>query len=794
MKSTLTFLSLLLGLVFSFEFQAQPKNESELQNNYTDYFKSNRHSVFLHLNKNILLQNENLWFAGYVYDLQTKTPEMETTNLEVSVFNANGKFIESLTLYTFQGKASGYLPLTKKDYKPGKYFIRASTAYIENLNEDLSFKSEFQIINDSKRKQPEGNLTYDLQLLPEGGHLVQEVRNTVGVKLIDQHGLGVEFEEGHVLDNDLDTISKFRSNRFGHASFNIQPDENSTYSVKIYLNNGEVVEKTLQDPNRSGIVMRTTLKQDDLQISLLTNENSLPVIKDEKFYLGISQDGNIKNLVFKFPNNKKEAIFNFSKDSLYRGINRITLFNKEFQPILERLVFNDHGLKLDHLSTGSVKKINDSIQIEIKGIKDETARLSISTLPQKTEAYSPDHSIISAFLLKPYLKGNIENGDYYFSDEHSARRRNYDLDLLLLTQGWSKYPWSQVLTFKRDRTIGKNKGFDLEGEIFSKTRPGDKVFIRNEKSGLFEIIDVEDNNRFSIKNLFIEDSTQISVGLLRNRNGKMKKPSISVQIFPQKERTRLDAEQIQPSLKPVPVLSIPKNFITDNEVLDTVNLKASKRSEKKKDFLNAPTSSALSNYIEINETIASSNYYITDLIEKNFFRVRRTPANIEIWSQTPFTFRDDLGPSPVIFLNGVRMGQDLSFLYNLRTSEVKSIYLNRSAAAGYGGNYEGGGVIKIKTKTGASRFNNTNNSTLTLIANNGYQPYKEFYAPKYNSYNNSLFENYGVIDWEPDMVIAADSNKIHSIYNTLQDSIILYIEGITQSGKLISEKIEVKIN
>ena len=51
-------------------------------------------------------------------------------------------------------------------------------------------------------------------------------------------------------------------------------------------------------------------------------------------------------------------------------------------------------------------------------------------------------NIEAAFLLTPYLKGYIEKPSYYFNN--TDRKKLIELDLLLLTQGWSKYDWNDI--------------------------------------------------------------------------------------------------------------------------------------------------------------------------------------------------------------------------------------------------------------------------------------------------------------------------------------------------------------
>lgn len=168
----------------------------------------------MHLNKTVVVPGEELWFSAYVFNPKVQKPHFLTTNLHVNLYNEAGKLMEAQTLFIENGKGSGFFdlqflrknkqaedeknPQQRLNYPPGKYLIKASTKYMENFREDLSFSQSFTILGDTTQTGVQRK--YDLQLLPEGGHLVANVSNTVGVKLIDNTGKGVFFTDAKVLN------------------------------------------------------------------------------------------------------------------------------------------------------------------------------------------------------------------------------------------------------------------------------------------------------------------------------------------------------------------------------------------------------------------------------------------------------------------------------------------------------------------------------------------------------------------------------------------------------------------
>ena len=776
--------------------QNQPKNIQELETDYNQFFVNSREAVFIHLHKTKLLPNENLWFAAYLYDLKKNLPAITSTNLNVQLFDNTGKQITSKTFYSYQGKSTGSLDINSLNLSPGTYFIKASTSYIRNQDDKLSGLRPFEILGETSEIPTNyQDQDFDLQLLPEGGHIVLGVNNTIGVKLSSSSGEGIGELPGYVLRHN-DTISRFNTNKFGMASFTFHPELNKNYKVLLETEKGKFEEQKLTDFDLTGVTMTIKDFNQDILISVKTNLDTQKEISNKKFFAAIHQEGKIKDFSFYFPEKLNEANITFPKDSLFNGVNTVTIFDDSFKPLLERLIFKKPEKSIN-FKISATKNFGDSLKIRLSGnnSKENIGFLSIATFPSKTKAYDKNISIVSEFLLKPYIQGNIQNPSYYFSENQSERRRMYDLDLLLLTQGWSKYKWDNIFANNnRNATEIRQQGFSIKGSVFDRNiKKENELFLKNELSGEFGIISIKDNNSFEVPNLFIEDSTKFSVGLLNDRNSKLSKPSVKFKVYPEVLNSTLDTDSLNNKFftKKRTIINIPENFVSASQVLDTVTINARKK-EEKQDIKSGNRLSALAEEIIIDENDERAYLYITDLIARKGFMVRRTPAGVEIRSRIPFSLNGP-PPAPNIYLNGARILGDLNILYSITTDQVESLYINTSASAGRGLS-SGGGVIEINLKKGANTGRSNNrNSINSIISNNGYELQKTYYNPKYNSYSTKLFQEYGSIDWKPQVLMDAAFTDL-MVLNTLQKNIKLYIEGFTLSGELISETIEIDMN
>ena len=80
----------------------------------------------------------------------------------------------------------------------------------------------------------------------------------------------------------------------------------------------------------------------------------------------------------------------------------------------------------------------------------------------------------------------------------------------------------------------------------------------------------------------------------------------------------------------------------------------------------------------------------------------------------------------------------------------------------------------------------------SVITSNGFSENKSFYAPRYRSYNDEFFKNYGAISWIPYLDLQPDGSTQFSIMNLLQPEVNVYVEGMNAGGILFSEVLTVK--
>ncbi len=768
-------------LFFNISF-SQTKNIDSLDRSYQSYFELPRESVYVHLNKTSFLTGEEIWWSAYLYNRKTNLPSSQTTNLYFGLYDQNGKQLQKQLFYVENGRSKGNFLIDSK-FKSGTYYIKAGTNWMKNFKDEKEFVQKITIINKSVPLVEKITPIFDLQLLPEGGHLIENLNNVVGVKITNQNSKGIKIVKGEVFNANNQLVKSFSNNYYGVGKFDLFIEKKQTYTVKVTLDDGQELTKPLTLAKEKGIALSVNnILKDKLVISLKTNSTTLDQIKKEKFYLAIHRDGLMTLNEFSFKELEKNI--NIARNKLHSDTNIITLFNKDLHPISERLIFNYVNTNLaEVIIEKPVLKIKDSISLKINVFSknNSPASLNITALPTETIANNPKSNIIATFLLEPYLKGTIQNPSYYFNKKN--RKRDFELDLILLTQGWSKYKWKDIFNSIPRITYPIEKGISVTGKIENtKIKQGDELAIHTGNFSSLFYMNLNENKNFNINSIFLQNNDTLNFAI-KNKKGKLRKPNLDITF----NTTLNTIDSIQPNLlnslptvydidkKQIENLSDLKDLIFEEIVeLDEVII-TEEKIEKKLTRNRQLIGSVLFNAFKIDENTVKKNPLLSDFISKNGFLV--TIANSAVFVVNP---RPLSGPVQ-IFINDIVI-RDNTELFNLELRQIDEIYINPDGV-GEGPNASGG-VIRIYRKS-AVQLNSFTSRFAQQLAINSFTRPKQFYRPKYNSFASKDFSNYGVIHWESNLQTNSDGSTILKIPLDTPN-VKLFIEGMGNDGTLIS--------
>lgn len=778
-----------LLLIFFFDFSFSQENSFKtIEQHYIDYFSLNHETIYTQLNKTKYLSSEELWFKSYIYNTKTQKPYLTTTNVYVSIYNDSGELIEKKLFYAEDGMTYGNLDLS--EYYPGFYYIKVSTNYMRNFNAPHFSLQEFEIVGngDGQFLTQVVDKKYDFQLLPESGHLLNNTINTIGFKILDQEGNGVKIEFGKVYDGKKNVVTTFNSNKLGMGKFSLLVHSAEDYIVEIQLNDGSIITEPIPKPEQLGVIMNiNNLNPETLFVSLTTNASTLPSISDKTYYLVIHRDGLLKKIDVNFDANKLQYIIPIPKEELLKGMNILSVFNDQNKPILERLVYNYATSLHNTIDIHSIEKGLDSTTIKLKtNLKDTIQKnISISVLPESTKSYATHENILTRFLLKPYIKGEVENPSFYF--KNYDRKKAIDLDLLLLTQGWSSYSWNSIFNTTMKALYHFEAGMQIKGKVNNSNNYNKKedIILYSKASELMLTTELDTDNYFSFENVFIFANTSLFFSQ-RDKKGNISKPTVYVNIYPNLEVDKLDSKYLLNSDFTYDRTVFNESFSIDNTtMLDTVYLEKTVEN-KPRNIINRGAFN--SKKINITERYAPFAV-VTDVIRDNGFDVVNTGLAVQILSRRTTGFAGRAAPN--IFVDNRPLSDlELINLTYLTLDQVDEIYISQTPSAGLG---KTGGNINIFTSKGfgsdVQKLSFSEN-----IVGFGFTLPDKYYAPYYNKSHYLTYSEYGVLNWLPNLDMSESGIFEFKIPNYTYEGITLFIEGMAEDGSLISkiETIELK--
>lgn len=415
-----------------------------IQNKLDNYRQQNLiEKLYVHTDKQFYLTGEIMWFKIYAVNASTNKAVSVSKIAYIDVLDRSNNAVMQAKIALDQGLGSGslYIPVTLAN---GNYKLRAYTNWMKNYSPDFYFEKQISIVNplrspdvQAAEKTPEP----DIQFFPEGGNLINGVANKVAFKITAANGKGQNLS-GALVNQRNDTIARFKPLMFGLGSFLFTPAANDAYKA-VFKSEGKTIVKQLPAAATQGYNM-LLLSENEKDIKLTVNSNqangTLYVIAHSSQSVNIAQTAALNN---------GSVTFTIDKAKLAEGINHLTIFDSAYRPVCERLYFKRPQQKLivnaiaDN--TYSVRaKAGISLTTQNGAGKATAANLSLSVYRVDSLQQKDGSGIYSYLWLTSELKGNIESPEYYFNNTSPAT--DAALDNLMLTQGWSRFEWKDVLS------------------------------------------------------------------------------------------------------------------------------------------------------------------------------------------------------------------------------------------------------------------------------------------------------------------------------------------------------------
>ncbi|MEM6771449.1 MAG: hypothetical protein AAF597_12780, partial [Bacteroidota bacterium] len=255
--------------------------------------------------------------------------------------------------------------------------------------------------------------------------------------------------------------------------FKLLPESGKQYSLKARYRG---TERTFPLPTAlpEGITLKASSRSAD-QIKLRLSSN-LP-----SGLAGSTLLGHIRGQPFleqSLPAGSTHTV-QIPKSTIPSGILHFTVFDDQNRPVAERLVFNkrpaEQGIvQVTPSAQVFQKRALVSLSLDTPGQPDSMITdLSVSIYNQDAmDERMNQLTIRNYLLLQADLRGHLNNIQQYFANDDS--KTNTLLDLLLMTHGWRKFSWQDVLTgTPPDLMFGRESSLSVAGKItkFEQEKP-----------------------------------------------------------------------------------------------------------------------------------------------------------------------------------------------------------------------------------------------------------------------------------------------------------------------------------
>lgn len=640
----------------------------------------------------------------------------------------------------------------------------------------------------------------DFQIFPEGGFLINGVRSRVAFKAVKPNGLGIE-AKGTIVDNTGATVADFTSQHLGMGVFAILPEEGKTYKANLTFADGTKASFDLPDARIEGINMSVNNNNPDtLNIKITTNDLFFKKNQNKAFYV-IAQSNGV--ICYAAQTVLKNTVYGASipKNKFPTGIVQVTVFSSKGSPLSERIAFIQHHDQLN-LSIHSDKpsyhhkgKVNMAVSAKNKAVPVEGS-FSVAVINESVVPFNEDAetTILSHLLLTSDLRGFIENPNYYFI--HKDDKAVADLDVLMLTQGYRRFSYRNIVTDRIPRlTFLPEQGIDISGTLRTNTgmpvaKGNIRLFIPDKSFSTQTVTDMSGNFRFT--NIILADSSTVTINGRDNTNGNNLVVTLDPAIIaPTTQYINPVGEviNIDSTLRPY-LDNTKKQDLSRPHVIQEVVIKSTVVEKKPSHldysslqglamdpdhtipgtmFKGCPVFSQCISSAALGLTYENNNLYLT----RDYASGTRTPV--------------------AVYVDGAPV--DLSYLDNINSDNVESaevFYSDGFSSINRTTGTKGVLEVNLKKKPKGEKISKEQlmdmlpKPNVVTFSPGGYSPMRIFYSPKYgNPESAKVTDLRSTIYWNPTIITDKNGNATFEFYNS--DGTGTYkaiIEGIDKDGNL----------
>ncbi|GAA3918456.1 TonB-dependent receptor plug domain-containing protein [Hymenobacter algoricola] len=754
--------------------------------------------AYLHLDKGIYAAGETLWFKAYLVDAAQHQPDTLSRVLYVDLLTPENKVLTQRILALRRGTAPGDIDLDA-GLAPGTYTVRAYTSWMRNAGAGYFFQRPITVLAAGRvsRLPAAAPLTgLDVQFFPEGGQLVAGLASTVALKATGAYGEGVEVS-GEVQDDQGTPVVSFRSQRLGMGRFQFTPEAGRQYKAVLRQPASSRSSYALPAAQPTGFAMQVLDMDTYFQLAvqrraLAPAAEPITLVAQVRGQLAYAAQGVMKDA--------NAFVVRVPKDKFPAGIAHFTLFDGQNRARCERLVFVHTApdlrltLQPDQASYGPRDKITVRIAATDAAGRPVAGQFSLAV---NNAALVPADSgatdIRTYLLLDSDLRGRVETPGSYFANNLPATRQA--LDNLLLTQGWRRFVWPDLLAGRLGtRPYPLEQSLSLSGLVLGNKKvpaPGATVT-------LFRLGAEKD----------VAQATTDSTGrfLFSNFDGR-DTARLMVQAAPAKglRNPVIQLDRLIPE-----VVTLPVRPLTPDSEVQAAYLKGSRRQIAQQQQYQARGKSILLDNVTVKanrplppdprriygradavvatkDIVASATYTnVLQLLQGRVPGVLITGTPNDMHARIRGINTINTSNEALYVLDGIPI--DASRLTSIIVQDVATVEVLKSSSAAIFGARAGTGVISILTRQGAPEYGYSGGEAdrgLLGYALPNFQPVREFYVPAYGDKSTPATDyRSATLYWNPDVRTDAAGQASVSFYASDETGPFqLMLEGLTDTGQ-----------
>lgn len=777
------FILVLFATHSSFSQNQTDENKSKIGTILDNYFDLEREAIHLHLDKTTFINNEAIWYQGYIINRKTNKPYF-TTNVFVTLYDSKGKQLSEKLVYASNGAFSGKIELNPK-LASGNYYIQVYTNWMNNFSENESTLIKINVINpeegiiDSKKIVKE---SLAMTVHPEGNSYIDGVSNTVGIHVKDCNENAPNDLEATIQNSKGEILKTIKLNRFGYGKFDIVPNNEA---LKVIVNYADrVLEKELPIAAEIGIALEVNSFsiENKTAIKIKTNQTSINSFSSKQLSLVIHQDQNYTVYPMQLKATELEQTLVINNSDLHPGINTVRIIDNNLKQWYERLIYICPTTKIN-CDVNKNKSENGKISIGgHTGYSNST--ISLSVLPEETKSIDENNSITAGLTINPYLIAPLQNANYYLNAP--SRLKYYELDLVLLNQDNPKYQWDFMKISPPASNYSFDMGIDLKGTIEAsiKDKTSHKVKLVTYKDLITMSADVSEKGEYEFKHLILTDSTMVNLSLQKLTDSGEIATKLTPQILNRKRvfNKAFTGDNEENCATPLSAehdlnLDLP-HFEGKTIKLDEVVVKNNKPK--------LTYEKTLSNTMLRGYKIDNSNNHgsVLNFIEQSGFVVIRDLGSVKIYARGKASL--NMGePTPLVYIDDRQLFSSYAELEFMQMIDVDEIYIDPRAIVASMNNNQG--IIKIYKKRAKNTYFSKSNPNSFFIKD-AFTDIKSFKNADYENTQSKGFDNFGIIGWSPKISSDENGNFQFEITDFNKSKCRIIIEGMTAEGTIFHEE------